>query len=182
VLKVYIIRKRGSRLSHKRRINVIGPYTLIFEYPRSVNFVCERCALCCGDTEVRTRRILVLKLEAERISKKTRRSIAEFADRTVGSEPYAYEMRKDTSGKCVFLRSNECSIYAMRPLVCTFYPFELRPTGSNTFVFSYTDECPSIGKGPKLKKEYFEKLFARSKVLIKRKSNKSTQHPRDLFG
>jgi Fe-S-cluster containining protein len=134
--------------------------------------VCERCAICCGDTEARTRRILVLKLEAERISKKTGKSIVEFADRTVGSEPYAYEMRKDRSRKCVFLRSNACSIYMIRPLICTFYPFELRPTGTNTFVFSYTDECPSIGRGPELKKEYFDKLFARSKALIERTNNK----------
>jgi Fe-S-cluster containining protein len=156
-------------------MNVVGPYTLIFEYPPSVNFVCERCAICCGDTEVRTRRILVLKLEAERISKKTGKSIADFADRTVGSEPYAYEMRKDTSGKCVFLRNNTCSIYRIRPLICTFYPFELRPTGTNTFVFSYTDECPSIGRGPEVKKEYFKKLFAKSKALIEGTSSNASQ-------
>jgi len=162
-------------------MNAVGPYTMIFEYPRSVNFMCEKCAICCGDTEVRTRRILVLKLEAKRISKKTGKSIAEFADRTVSSELYAYEMRKDTNGKCVFLRSNECSIYGIRPLVCTFYPFELKPTGSNTFVFSHTDECPFIGRGPELKKEYFGKLFARSKAIIKRTSNKRAQDAPSLL-
>ncbi|HXX87566.1 MAG TPA: YkgJ family cysteine cluster protein [Candidatus Acidoferrum sp.] len=143
-----------------------GPRKLVFEYPRSLNFECERCALCCGNTETRIRRILLLKVEAEHISNKTGKPIAEFADKNEGTEPYVYEMRKNNDGKCAFLKNNACSIYRIRPLICTFYPFELRPSGDNAYVFSYTDECPSIGRGPKLKKEYFKKLFANSKALI----------------
>ena len=40
-----------------------------------------------------------------------------------------------------------------------FYPFEFKEVGSNRYIFAYTDECPAIGNGPKLKRGYFESLF-----------------------
>jgi Fe-S-cluster containining protein len=128
------------------------------------------------------RRILLLRVEAERISNKASKPIAEFADKAVGSEPYVYEMRKDKDGKCAFLKSNACSIYKIRPLICTFYPFELRPSEADTYVFSYTDECPCIGHGPKMKKEYFERLFAKSKALIEGTGNNVEKKRQNLLG
>jgi Fe-S-cluster containining protein len=138
-----------------------------FEYPRNVHFKCERCAICCGDTEKRIRRILLLKLEADRISKKTLKPTAEFAFRIEGSEPYVYEMKKTKNGHCVFLEANLCTIYSVRPLICMFYPFELRGDRADRHIFSYTSECPCIGHGPELKKEYFERLFAKSASMIR---------------
>jgi Fe-S-cluster containining protein len=138
-----------------------------FEYPRNVHFKCERCAVCCGDTEKKIRKILVLKPEADSISKKTLKPTAEFACRTEGSEPYVYEMKKTKNGRCVFLRANLCTIYSVRPLICRFYPFELRAARTDRHIFSYTNECPYVGHGPELKKEYFERLFARSASLIR---------------
>jgi len=115
-----------------------------------------------------------MKLEAARISNKIRKPIVDFAGKTAGSEPYVFEMNKNADGKCVFLRDNSCSIYRMRPLICAFYPFELRANRTNGHVFSYTDECPCIGNGPKLKVEYFERLFAKSKALMRRTRNSAT--------
>jgi Fe-S-cluster containining protein len=147
---------------------MIGPENLSFEYPRNVRFKCGRCAICCGDTETKVRKILLMKTEAERISNKTMKPICEFAERRTGSEPYVYEMRKNKDGKCVFLRENTCLIYRIRPLICTFYPFELGANRANRHIFSYTDECPCIGHGAELGKDYFEKLFANSKQLTRR--------------
>jgi Fe-S-cluster containining protein len=138
-----------------------------FEYPRNVHFKCERCALCCGDTERKIRRILLLKIEANRIMKKTAKSVTDFADKAEGCEPYVYEMKKTENGKCVFLKDDACGIYRIRPLICRFYPFELKSVGNGRYVFAYTNECPSIGHGPELKRDYFERLFARSTELMK---------------
>lgn len=132
--------------------------TLNFEYPKHVCFTCNRCALCCGDTEEMTRQILLLKTEAELIAKETSKSIDKFAEETEGSEPFAYKMRKN-GGKCVFLRDNLCSIYDRRPIICRFYPFKLENYGGNRYVFSYTEECLGIGKGTRLKRVFFEGLF-----------------------
>ncbi|MGQ9530437.1 MAG: YkgJ family cysteine cluster protein [Candidatus Bathycorpusculaceae bacterium] len=123
-----------------------------FDYPKNVRFTCERCAICCGDTEERSRTILLLKVEAQQISKETSKRIEEFAEKIEASQPYVYQMRK-TEGKCVFLKGNLCSIYRIRPLICRFYPFRLN-TKNGKFEFTYTNECPNIGKRPKLRRNF----------------------------
>jgi Fe-S-cluster containining protein len=69
-------------------------------------------------------------------------------------------MRK-TAGdrKCVFLEDKLCRIYSIRPLVCRFYPFELRIVGNSRHWFAYTEECPGTGKGEKLTRKYYENLY-----------------------
>jgi Fe-S-cluster containining protein len=102
-----------------------------------------------------------LRTEAERIAQRTSRYVSEFADKVSGFEPYLYRIRKNSGGKCLFLKDNHCVIYGIRPLICRFYPFELRSAGEDKYVFAYTNECPCIGSGPNLKSEYFDKLFKR---------------------
>jgi len=134
--------------------NILG-----FDYPKNFRFKCEKCALCCGDTKNRVRSILLLRIEAEYISQSTLKSVDEFAEKIEGFEPYIYRMRKTEDGKCMFLKGNLCDIYQIRPLICMFYPFELKQVDSKRHTFAHTDECPAIGKGPELKRSYFEKLF-----------------------
>ena len=132
---------------------------LSFEYPRDTLFKCTKCAICCSDTEARARHILLLEEEAERISRITSNSIEEFATRIKRKGPYAYEMKKTHEGKCTFLQGKDCVIYLLRPLICKFYPFQLRKTRDGKHGFFGTEECPGIGKGPKLGKNYFKNLF-----------------------
>lgn len=135
--------------------------------------------MCCRDTKEKTRLILLLKLEVERISKKTRKSVVEFAERIEKSEPYIYQMKKSNDGKCIFLKDNLCSIYNIRPLICMFYPFELKEIKSNQHLFVHTTECPSIGKGPELKRSYFETLYDKFKKTMK--DNKKALKPQKEF-
>ena len=129
-----------------------------FEYPKHVCFRCSRCALCCGDTEAKTRQILLLRAEAERIAEEISKGLNEFAEERNEADPFVYRMRK-REGKCVFLRGNLCSIYDIRPIICRFYPFKLENLGRSRYAFSYTDECPGIGEGAHLKRSFFEGLF-----------------------
>ena len=138
-----------------------------FEYPQHVSFECDRCGLCCGDTEYRSRWIVLLEGEAIRISEMNFLGLDEFAEKIEGFEPYVYRMRKTEERKCVFLEDDSCSIYQIRPLICRFYPFELKNPGKNRYVFDYTDECPGIGKGLQLKKAFFEQLFREFKDSMK---------------
>jgi Fe-S-cluster containining protein len=140
---------------------------LEFGHPKKVRFKCEKCALCCGDTKDRVRRILLLEIEAKRISQKTHKSVDKFAEKLEGFEPYIYMMKKVENGKCVFLKDDLCTIYQTRPLICRFYPFELKEDGHCKHVFAYTHECPAIGKGPYLEKSYFERLFRASMKIMK---------------
>jgi Fe-S-cluster containining protein len=139
---------------------------LSFKYPKRLRFVCERCAICCGDTEERNRSVLLLQIEAQRISKKILKQVGDFAEKVGGSEPYVYRIKKNGDGRCVFLRDNSCSIYEMRPLICKFYPFQLTSSENDKLVFDYTSECPSIGKGPELGISFFKKLYEESLRLM----------------
>jgi len=131
-----------------------------FDYPRNVNFQCLKCATCCGDTKQKVRHILLLHTEAEKIAEATGKPIEEFAMGIEHHAPYVYEMRKTVAeGKCIFLQNSRCAIYPLRPLVCRFYPFELKPTKNGKHQFLYTEECHGIGRGEKLARDYFRNLF-----------------------
>lgn len=125
-----------------------------------MNFDCSMCARCCGDTEDTVRHVLLLKTEAEKIAKKTSQDIQAFAKEVYGFEPYCYEMKKtETEGKCFFLENNRCRIYDVRPIICRFYPFELKNLGNDSYLFLFTTKCSGIGKGPRMEREFFEHLF-----------------------
>jgi Fe-S-cluster containining protein len=112
------------------------------------------------DTKTHVRHILLLKDEAKHISRVSQKPMEEFTVQVVGHEPYAYEMKKTPEDKkCVFLDGNSCKIYTVRPLVCWFYPFQLNKGKGQKYSFSATVECPGVGKGEPLRREFFENLF-----------------------
>lgn len=143
-----------------------------FTYPESIRFKCQRCSICCGDTKDKVRRIFLLENEVEIVSKKTSKTIEDISEKIDGFEPYTCVMRKTKDGICNFLYDNSCSIYEVRPLVCKFYPFQLQRSKNDRYHFTYTEECPGIGKGPLLKRSFYENLFkefSRSKRSISQK-------------
>jgi Fe-S-cluster containining protein len=143
-----------------------------FDYPMSLRFECLKCGICCGDTHEKTRHVLMLKTEAEQITVVTKLPISEFAVKVEGTKPYVYEMVKTAEdGKCVFLKQNQCTIYRLRPLVCRFYPFELKSATTRKQTFTPTNECSGVGKGEVLSEEYFRSLFRLAKGRVKRSAD-----------
>ena len=131
-----------------------------FTCPTNVLFECSRCGLCCGDTPHKTRHILLLESETNAISAETCLSKQEFAKPVTDRNPYYYEMKKSGEGKCYFLKDNQCIIYALRPLTCRFYPFELKfEVDKHQHVFDFTVECPGINRGRTMFRGDFEELF-----------------------
>jgi len=130
-----------------------------FNYPAAVHFQCVKCGICCGDTKEKARHILLLKIEAEQIATTTSQPTSKFTEKIKNKAPYNYEMKKTKNGKCIFLENNRCTIYTARPLICRFYPFELKITHDGKHTFLYTLECPGINKGHMLSKNYYRKLL-----------------------
>jgi Fe-S-cluster containining protein len=131
-----------------------------FQYPATVRFHCTKCGICCGDTKEKTRHILLLNLEAEQIAKATAQPIPAFAAKIHNKTPYVYEMKKTAEKeKCVFLENSRCTIYPLRPLICRFYPFELKTSQDGKYQFLFTEECPGINTGRKLNESYFRKML-----------------------
>jgi len=144
-----------------------------FDYPANVSFTCNKCGLCCGDTTQKTRHILLIRSEAEKIAKIVNQPVKQFADPIEGKVPYIYEMHKKAEdGKCLFLQNNRCTIYSHRPLICRFYPFELSTSENGKYVFSVTLECPGVlcpdtlGVGMKMSANYFKTLFRLASILF----------------
>ena len=142
-----------------------------FNYPNGIMFQCVKCGICCGNTSKKVRHILLLTSEARKISIATNKPISEFASKITNKTPYSYEMTKTEKGNCPFLKNNHCTIYPQRPLICHFYPFELKDSKNQPHKFRYTNECPGIGKGKTLKKTHYQKLFqlAKSRVRVERR-------------
>lgn len=105
----------------------------------------------------------MIEVEARRICEATLQPIVAFAHRIEGHTPYVYEMQKNQTGKCVFLNEDSCTVYALRPLVCRFYPFKLEPGERGGHLFSFTNECPGIGKGKWLTLGEFRELVREAK-------------------
>lgn len=133
--------------------------SMSFDYPAGVRFRCIKCGICCGDTEEKVRCILLLKAEAEQIAKVTLKPISDFAFKIDGKAPYIYEMKKTKGRQCVFLEGTKCTIYSVRPLICRFYPFELKVGEGGRYTFFCTSECLGLSVGSVLGKGYFRKLF-----------------------
>ena len=131
-----------------------------YSFPDKVCFTCRRCGLCCGDTANKTRHILLLAIEAKQIGEYTNQPIKNFATNVINKMLYLYEMKKSNEGKCFFLENDQCKIYSLRPLICRFYPFDLKFIEEiNSYVFDFTSECPSIGRGKTLSSRDFKALF-----------------------
>jgi len=121
-----------------------------------------------------------MHVEAQLISDRTGKKIEDFAQETGLSQPYTHCIKKNSDGKCVFLRKDSCLIYTERPLVCMFYPFELKSDTGGRHVFGYTDECPCVGRGRKLARRYFTDLFKQLKQTTEK--NRQFASDRSLLG
>jgi Fe-S-cluster containining protein len=131
-----------------------------FTFPANIQFDCNGCGLCCGDTQQKNRHILLLETEAKRITAQTSQSKADFCVPINGKLPYSYEMKKTSGGKCIFLKQNRCTIYSLRPLICRFYPFQMTfDKDKDLYVFDFTVECPQINQGKIMSGKEFEELF-----------------------
>ena len=67
-----------------------------------------------------------METEAKKIAAYTSCFIHDFSTIVKDKLPYVYEMKKTSEGKCVYLKDKQCIIYPLRPLICMFYPFELK--------------------------------------------------------
>jgi len=119
--------------------------------------------MCCRDTPRRERRILLTRSEATAIASHTGLRPEKFCDDTGTAEPYTHAMKK-VDGRCVFLRDEGCLIYTNRPLICRFFPFYLEKQDEGRFVFGVSEECPGVGRGPRLNRRFFYNLFRQAMI------------------
>ncbi len=140
------------------------------EHPVNLRWQCTRCHTCCGDTKQHTRHVRMLDSEVKNISSLTGLNLQSFCVKIDNTGPYRFEMLKQTSGDCMFLKEDSCTIYNQRPLTCKFYPFYLEEHSTGNIVFNLTSEkCPGLGRGPLVvTKSFVEMLRTASKQMTSR--------------
>jgi Fe-S-cluster containining protein len=102
----------------------------------------------------------MLEKESHEIQDKTGLTRDGFCIEIFDKLPYKFEMKKQVDGKCVFLKPEGCSIYGFRPMICRFYPFELKfDEAKQKHVFTATAECPALNQGKHLTLMDFKRMF-----------------------
>lgn len=124
-----------------------------FYYPSNVSWQCEGCGLCCGDVDDRSRMILLLQSDIERIH-----SAGETGFFKDWDDLHFTGLMCKNDGKCVFYENEGCKIYPFRALLCRMYPFWLEKH-EEVFVFGIDPECSGISKGKELDEEFFKNLL-----------------------
>jgi len=102
----------------------------------------------------------MLESELQEIQEQTGLSRDEFCFEVANKQPYIFEIKKIQEGKCFFLKPDGCSIYDFRPMICRFYPFELKfDEIQQKYMFTATTECPALNQGKRLTQADFRLLF-----------------------
>lgn len=152
--------RRPSQLKHPRQASAsfISDRGEV-RYPGHLRWICVRCTNSCRDLPGRRRNILLAPSDIRRITVATRLAAKEFSVPSRGPVPYERKMRK-LGSRCMFLQGSRCSIYRVRPLICRFYPFFLRPARDSTSEIGFDPSCSGMGKGPHRGERFFHRLVA----------------------
>ena len=131
---------------------------MLLKYPET-NFECINCGLCCRDAGRHLRRIMLTPADADRIAQATQMPLEGFCKPANHSPAPFFRIMRKESGTCIFLDGNSmCRVYSTRPLICRCYPFPVEFDEQVVTFASPTKDCPGVGRGAKLPKEFFEKL------------------------
>ena len=148
------------------------PERVEIRHPENVRWKCVRCHACCGDTTEHIRHIRMRHSEVLDISRLTKKAPRSFCFPIKGFERFKFEMQKQTSGNCVFLSADTCTIYRNRPLTCRFYPFFLKQSSEKQFEFCLTDErCPGLSQETLIDQAFYVRLFRTASKKISRQHN-----------
>ena len=118
-------------------------------YKEGLTFSCQpNCQYCCA---VEPGYVFLSQYDLDRLTLFTHTTIHDFIDSYCVKVPFgdfSYLSLKETPNHdCIFLTNKGCSVYDVRPIQCSTYPFWSTIVESKQ---SWEDEkkwCPGIGKG-----------------------------------
>jgi Fe-S-cluster containining protein len=118
-------------------------------FDKGIRFECLKCGGCCnGEPGV----IYVSETEITDIAEYTLIERDIFVERCLYLIEESYSIKETDDGRCIFYE-NGCSIYPVRPLQCSTFPFWFQNMRSEESWESALLRCPGIGKGPLFSKE-----------------------------
>lgn len=105
------------------------PDSQFIEIIRDIGFECDRCGKCC--TNEFNDHVFLLDEDAERISKNVGQEFLrpapyfEYCDNLGRFYVMGYALKNKPDGSCIFYTGNGCKHYAIRPAICSIFPYML---------------------------------------------------------
>ena len=144
-----------------------------------IHFECVRCGACCSQKEMivpltgrdLTRLAYALGINAHQMlrvvdfyiqsdSSSFPQGLQETARVRTEKGMAVMALRKDDSGKCIFLENSLCMVHPARPGICRSFPFVFHETanGFSIGLSAMKSICPGLGTGKEVSSTELENL------------------------
>jgi Fe-S-cluster containining protein len=124
-------------------------------------FACRRCGACCTGTPGT---VYVGPDELDPLAGFLNLSVADLIGRYLYPYKTSYSVREDDQGNCLFF-DNGCTIYPVRPLQCSTFPFWFDNMRSQSHWLHIQAQCPGIGHGRRYSKEEIMAIAQRTMMI-----------------
>ena len=126
-------------------------------YAAGLRFRCTACGQCCTGEPGH---VWVTKEEVARIAKARGLSVHVFRQRFVRRVGQRFSLKERDDGDCCMLQDGRCSVYKVKPLRCTTFPF-WEPVMEDRAAWEETkDRCEGIDQGDLYPREEIERMLA----------------------
>lgn len=117
-------------------------------YSSGLKFTCKLCGHCCSGEPGY---VFLSKDEIEHISSYLGLAEEEFLNKYTRlidrGTYYDISLKEREDYSCIFLSDKGCSIYPVKPLQCSTYPFWDYLLSDKALFYAEREACPGIGEG-----------------------------------
>jgi hypothetical protein len=113
-------------------------------YAEGLRFHCTACGHCCTGAPGY---VWITDEEIERMARHLGMPVARFMRQNVRRVGRRLSLVERKNGDCVLLKDGKCSVYAVKPVPCSTFPFWEGPLASPEQWQETAKECEGIGQG-----------------------------------
>ena len=113
-------------------------------YRDGLRFQCTACGHCCTGVPGY---VWVTEEEIERMARFKGLSVARFSREYVRRVGKRFSLVERKNGDCVLLKDGKCSVYPVKPVPCSTFPFWDGPLASKEAWKETAVRCEGIGQG-----------------------------------
>ena len=129
-------------------------------YSEGLKFTCKQCAVCCsGEPGF----VWLTSNDIEKISEYLKISVDKVKKQYIRAAGTGFSLIEKLGGDCVFLNNKKCSIYPVRPLQCTTWPFWEVNVVSREAWNRCCNACPGGGLGRHYRFSSIERALLKNK-------------------
>ena len=139
-----------------------------------LKFRCTACGVCCTGEPGH---VWLTPEEIQRIAKARGLSKWAFKQRFVNRIGKRLSLKEKANGDCCMLKDGKCSIYEVKPLRCTTFPFWEPVLHSREEWEETAENCEGIDQGDTYSREEIEQLLAGDRSPLEKKHARPPETP-----